>query len=144
MARPDKEMSDFLAGIVGVVEATSYEQLCLWKEDHDRVKWELNPSGLMEIVGHLDDMPVCLSLTTATVDGHKLLFIDATSQVVDNRMIDKWLLETVPPSAMNERDGRYVNKVDAMNFHNVFRRKAADYIEKWVAIHATEAQYDGR
>lgn len=117
----DAEMTEFLNGVVGVVEANSYERLCLWKEYTEELKkrWKDNRSGFSEVIGYLADMPVCISLFTSEVDGHKILFIDATSQVIDHRMIDKWLIETMPKSAFKD-DGRFVNKTDAMNFHNIF------------------------
>lgn len=118
----DTEMTEFLSGVVGVVEANSFERLCLWQEHHTRRLWLDRNDGLLETVGHLDGMPVCLSLLTSKIDGHKVLFIDATSQVVDHRMIDKWLAETLPKTAF-KNGGEYVNKTDAMNFHNVFPRR---------------------
>jgi hypothetical protein len=117
----DGEMAKFLSGVVGVVEADSYAQHMLWAENRRRekpLKWTGNSRGLMETIGNLGGMPVCVSLFTAEIDGHKLLFIDATSQVVDHRMIDGWLKKTMPPSAFR-KDG-YINRTDATNFHNVF------------------------
>jgi hypothetical protein len=52
------------------------------------------------------------------VKGHKILFIDATSQLVDWAMIEEWIKSNVPLTAF--RSNGYVNKVDAMNFHNIF------------------------
>ena len=83
----DPEITAFLDGVVGVVEATSCEKLFLWQEYHDDVTWEEGRSGFCQIVGHLAGMPVNLSLFTEVVDGHKLLFVDAVSQVDDHRMI---------------------------------------------------------
>jgi hypothetical protein len=48
--------------------------------------------------------------------------MEPISQVVDHAMIDEWLVKNIPPSAMRE-GSQYPNKVDAMNFHNVFPRK---------------------
>lgn len=124
---PDKQMTEFLHGVVGVVEANSYETMCLWKEYAEELKkpWKQRCDGLGEIVGKLADMPVFLSLLTAEIEGHKILFIDATSQVIDHRLIDQWLANTLPTSAFRGGDPRNgVNKTDAMNFSNVFPRKA--------------------
>lgn len=111
----------FLDGVVGVVEANTYEQHMLWNENRRSAQpktWKDTSYGLMEVIGYFGEMPVCVSLLTAEVDRHKLLFIHATSQVVDHRMIDSWMNVTLPRSAFR-KDG-YINKVDAMNFHNVF------------------------
>lgn len=117
----DRELTAFLSGVVGVVEANSFEQGCLWERytGEHKAKWIARNDGLLEGIGTLDGMPICLSLRTADVNGNKLLFIDATSQVVDHRQIGEWLSNNLPPSC-RWPDGR-INKVDAMNFHNVFR-----------------------
>jgi hypothetical protein len=119
----DREMTEFLDGVVGVVEANSFEQHMLWSENRQRTHprtWEqLNP-GLLETVGVLDGRPVCVSLHKVRVGGHLILFVDATSQVVDHEMIARWMADTMPRSAL--RENGIVNRTDAMNFHNVFPR----------------------
>ena len=115
------QISDFLNGVVGVVEATSYERRMLWVENQRREQpktWEEQSLGLLPTIGYLDDRPICLSLFVAKVGGHKLLFMHVTSQVSDYRMVDEWLRAEMPRSAF--RESGFVNKVDAMNFHNVF------------------------
>lgn len=115
----DKEMVEFLGGVVGAVEATSFERLCLWQERDKTKPWVQGLSGFLERVGEINDLPVCISLQVDEVDGHRLLFYNATSRAVDHDQIKTWLHANLPDTA--KRDGR-VNRVDAMNFHNVFRR----------------------
>lgn len=125
-----------LDGVVGIVEANTYEQHMLWNENRHRAQpktWKENPSGLLEVIGHFCDMPVCVSLITAEVGGHKLAFVHAISQVVDYRMIDSWMNVAFPESAFRENGS--INKVDAMNFHNVFLHAAAGR----TALHDAEA-----
>lgn len=119
---PETQLAAFLCDVMGAVEANSYETLCLWEECHKHLgkSWLQNNCGLMEQIGTIDDKPVCLSLFTNVVDGHKVLFFDATSQVVDHRMVDAWLVANLPPSAFH---GDRVNRTDAMNFHNLFPRR---------------------
>lgn len=118
---PDKQMTEFLSGVVGAVEANSFERLSLWEDYHDRrrVSWQQDAAGLLETIGFLDDRPICLSLVTAVVDGRKILFYDATSQVVDHVAIDRWLAEVLPDTA--RRPNGTVIKENAMNFHNALR-----------------------
>jgi hypothetical protein len=117
---PDREMTKFLEGVTGAIEATSCEQHSLWERYTEYgVEWKQHPAGLLETVGTLADMPVCISLHTNDVGGAKILFYHATSQVVDHRMIDKWLEENMPDSARRE-DG-HINKTDATNSHIVAR-----------------------
>lgn len=119
----DEQMTKFLEGVVGAVEANSFEKLCLWQDYHEERKkpWVEGRSGLCEIVGDINGMPVNVSLYVDVVDGHRILFYDAVSAVVDHRLVLQWLQETLPKSAM--RPDGFPNKVDAMNFYNVFPRK---------------------
>ena len=107
-------IKEYLSGVVGAVEASSYESLCLWQEYRDRKNWKQALSGYGITIGFLADMPVCISLMMVEVDGHKLLFWHATSQVVDHRMIDKWF----------DAHLSGVRRVDAQNFHNALPRDA--------------------
>lgn len=121
MPRDAKEMADFLAGVVGAVEANSYEQMCIWQDYHKEhgMSWNARAQGFLETVGHVGDMPVCISLQTVEIDGHKILFYEATSQVVDYRLVEAWLEKTLPDTARDEGRNGYLNRTDAMNFHNV-------------------------
>lgn len=115
------EMAKFLDGVIGVVDANSYEQLSLWQENRLREKpqkWEEFNSGLAEHVGDFGGMPTVITLFKARVGGHLIVFIDATSRVVDDSLIEAWLERTLPKTAFNDRG--VVNRVNAMNFHNVF------------------------
>ena len=117
-------MSDFLADTHGVVDANSYERLMLWSENQRRdrpLTWQENNLGLMEYVGWLDSRPICISLTTAIVDGKKILFVDPTSQLVDHALIDSWLEQNLPKTAFRTF-AKYLNRVNAMNFINVFHQ----------------------
>lgn len=111
------ELKTYLGGVTGIVEANTFETMCLWREWTDNGDtWVSTGHGYGPTVGTLADMPVCISLLTATVNGQKILFFEPISQVVDYRMIYAWLKENVP-SALR-KDG-YLNKTDAMNFPNV-------------------------
>lgn len=116
-------LTEFLAGVIGVVEATSFEKHCLWQQEHQERgrQWKQNLSGYIPQIGELDGRPICVSLFTAVVDDHKILFIEATSQLVDHRMIEEWLKKNLPASALKD-DGKHINHVNASNFHNVFPR----------------------
>lgn len=122
----DPDLENFLTGVVGWVEASSYEQHCLWKEWHldGNLVWIENLSGLGREVGRIDDRPIFISLRTALVDGHKLLFVDPTSVVVDHDQIEQWLRTKLPPEA-------YCVRSDAQNFPNVLYAAKA---------HATKAR----
>lgn len=116
------DIRSYLEGVVGVVEANSFEIMCLWQRWQELGKsWVSTGHGYLATVGHVGDMPVCISILTATVDGEKILFIDPTSQVVDYRMVEDWLKTHVVTAL---RDDGYLNRSDAMNFSNVLGRRA--------------------
>lgn len=118
----DRQISEFLDGVVGVIEANSFEHMKL-REDNDKrankKRWDEGRRGFLETVGTLDGMPICISLLCDEIDGQKILFFHCTSQVVDHRKIDQWFNDSLPGSAFREEG--IINRQDAMNFHNVFR-----------------------
>lgn len=107
-APPSKEKwsPDFTAGTTYLVEATSFEQLTLWQQWHEKVEWKEHPQGKAPTVGLLDGRPVVLCFFYAHLSGAKVMFWYATSQVVDYLMIDDYLKENFPD----------VPRTDAMNF----------------------------
>ena len=124
------EMDKFLHGIVGVVEANSFESLCLWQENREArgQAWVSGGSGLMVQVGSVmsgdEELPVCMSLLVNEVAGHRILFVDVTSRGVDHKMVRSWLEANCPPSAFDDGDPRKrLNLTDAMNFPNVLPRE---------------------
>lgn len=120
--RPDDQMTKFLDGVIGCVEADSFARFMLWKENEDRApehkrEWSSNNTGLSTQVGILADHEVWVSLQTAIIGGHKILFYSADGRVVDHDMVRSWLECRLPKTAFN---GTRLNNTDAMNFHNIF------------------------
>ena len=113
-----RELDKWLAGATGAVEATDFERFCLWKDHTERGgKWESEAQGLMLGCGDLGDMQISLSLFHASVDGKKIVFYNAPSQVVDHRQVEAWIEKHMPASA--RRESGAVHKTDANNFHIV-------------------------
>ena len=122
---PDDQMTKFLEGVVGCVEADSFARFMLWKENEDRKpqdkrEWSSNNSGLSTRVGMIADHEIWLSLQTAVIGGHKILFYSADGRVVDHDKVRSWLECRLPYTAF---EGTRLNNTDAMNFHNVFPRE---------------------
>lgn len=101
------------AGIVGIVEATSYEKFSLWMQHakDGQMEWKQGNGGPLITVGTVDGRPVCLALLVDVIDGKKVLFIEATSQLVDWKLIDEYVKTTWPN----------VSRTDPMNFCNILR-----------------------
>jgi hypothetical protein len=119
--------ADYLDGVVGYVEATSYEKHALWNEyaiealpfhkgdTKTRYDWKETGSGYLANIGMIDGRPIWISLLTATVAGSKLLFWYVTSPVSDIDQCNAWLSANLPAAALN-------NRSDPMNFTHVLPR----------------------
>jgi hypothetical protein len=75
-----------------------------------RVSWE-QLSGMSQTIGKLDKRPVAVTVFWNRLNGHLIGFWEATSQVVDHKMIEEWLDKTFPN----------VPRTDSMNFTHAFR-----------------------
>ena len=115
---------EFLTGVVGVCEATSFEKFSLWKEWHynsDKLSWKSGGGGPLVKIGELAGSEVWMSMLVDEVAGNKILFVECTGTVADYRMVDEFLKKHLPQSAF--KDDGYINKTDAMNFWNVLPKK---------------------
>ncbi len=72
-------------------------------------KWEQVSVNPWLTVGSIGKRPVCLSFEWYRIDGQWVCFWEATSQLVDHAMIDKWLTKHFPDQH---------STCDAGNFHN--------------------------
>jgi hypothetical protein len=116
-----------------LVEADSFSKHELWAkysgegmfrpigngESFPTVKWEQIHEGRLQEIGQVtikngrktEKMPVVLNVFWALLDGKLIGFYEATSRVVDWRMVEKYLIKHFPhgPARMT----------DAQNFHHV-------------------------
>lgn len=126
------EIRDYLGGVVGVVEATREEQSSLWcnyaeegaqwgRQKGNRYPWQSTGAGFLSQVGEIGEMQVWVSLMTAVVNDHKLLFYYSSGRYSDSVMIEEWLRRFLPDTAKGNFPGGY-NHTDATNFCNIFRR----------------------
>jgi hypothetical protein len=117
---------DLFKDVVFLVEASSAEQHFLWKEnfyektrqpDLDRAKtWEEESMGHTITIGSLDKRPVCVTLFYAKINGHRVIFYEGTSQVVDHKMIEDWLQHWTLKTIRWDNGHRWAHS-GAMNFH---------------------------
>jgi hypothetical protein len=124
----DAALAKFLEGVVGIIEDTSsiatsyiYEKVT---ESDGRDAYRQEGFGFMHTVGEVADMPVCVSLTCNYIRGHKILFVEATSRVVDHQMVREWIEQVAPDSAFEDGDrGKRLNISDANNWPNAIPRE---------------------
>ena len=102
-----------------VVEATSFEKHCLWRNfahNSDSLfiknysfKWE-QMDGWMIRLGTLDNRPVNLDVSWVKINDQLVMFWDQCSQVTDYVMTEKWIDKHFKKN--------YDYKTDANNFHH--------------------------
>lgn len=107
------------ADVTGIVEATSFETLCLWEKWHQQkgYTWTESTRGPLITIGQIDSRPICIAPLIHVVNGRKIMFLETTSQVVDWAMIEDWLTKNVPSACTT--NGKYLNIVSAQNFHTL-------------------------
>jgi hypothetical protein len=113
-----ERLEDVYKDVYGIVEANSFESLTLWQHWHQEkgYTWVQNNSGWFVKVGEImAGKEVWISPLAHIVNGRKILFVDATSSVVDWGIIEEYLKENVPSACT--RNGEYLNKESAQNFH---------------------------
>ena len=105
-------IQEILDGTVVIVEANSFERHTLWQNNQNRaldsrLNWESENSG-QGMQANLHGRPVCFTLWPAWIEGKKIIFWEATSQLVDYKMITDWFDKNLPD----------IRRYDANNFHN--------------------------
>ncbi len=103
-----------LAETLFIVEATDFEQHCLWEKHHQHINWKQINSGWIVIVGRLEERPCCIATSWAKIEDQLIMFYDQCSQVTDCEQTDKWLEEHFKGTWDN---GRRYAKTNAKNFH---------------------------
>lgn len=112
MIDASEEVQEFLKDTFAYVEANYFEYQTLWEKwfhESKRVTWEANLSGFLPTVAKYDNRPVCISILYAYINGKKVLFYHATSQMVFYPAIEAWLKKYLPD----------IIHSDAQNFHNI-------------------------
>lgn len=118
LIEPSKTVKDYLAGVMGICEANSFERMCLWREHtlHQGNTWDDRLHGYGQAVGVLGAKKTCyISLYVVYVDDVKIVFLEPTSKQIDWNDIERWLDKYLSG----------VLKVDAQNFYNLFPIKEA-------------------
>lgn len=80
-----------------------------------RVNWEQVSAGFALSVGQVGKNNVMVCFTFAFINGKKICFYEATSQVVNHKMIEDWLISKF--QLTHDGYSRW-NHTNAMNFHN--------------------------
>lgn len=103
-----------LAETLFIVEATSFEQHCLWEKHHKELNWQQINSGWLVTVGKLGDRPCCITTSWAKIEDQLVMFYDQCSQVTDTLQTYEWMHKHFNGTWDN---GRRMASTDAQNFH---------------------------
>lgn len=118
-----KKDEDLFKDVVFIVECTFNEQMNFWldyydKPRHERCKvktWKEELRGQMVQIGELDNRPINICIWWAELDGYRVMFYDAVSQVVDYALIDEWILHF--SKNIKWSNGTRWAHCDSSNFH---------------------------
>ena len=76
---------------------SSYETMALYAEFKLRkMSYEQDMGGYMHTIGHINDRPICVSPMIHVIDGVNVMYVEATSPLVDWDMIEEWIKDRVP------------------------------------------------
>lgn len=108
-----------LAKTLFIVEATSFEQYCLWEKYAStssiyNLTWA-QMDGWLVTVGKLHGRSICISTRWVKIEKRLVMFWEATSQLVDHKMIENWLDEHFQGTYDK---GLRRASCDANNFHH--------------------------
>lgn len=120
-----KEDADLFKDVVFLVEANHHEQFVFWQDYFHKPKyeksavktWEQESAGTMIQIGELDNRPICIEIYWQYLDGYKVMFYSACSQVVDHAMVDRWI-EHWSLKTIRWDNGHRWAQTDSNNFHH--------------------------
>jgi hypothetical protein len=99
-------MEELYDGVVGLVEANSFEVMCLWEKYHKQngYSWDENKCGVFIRVGSFHDMPINIEIRC----------------ICD---VEFWDLVQIERLSADETENFPNSKLstNAINFHNVLR-----------------------
>ena len=122
LREPSEEIKKYMDGVVGVLEANSFETLSIWKmynttnEAKGTFDQERNGGYLVYVARSEDGSVVTISLSRFTFNGMSILVYSDESEIVDHSLIDQWIEKYAPPTAW--KNGR-LNKTNATNHGNL-------------------------
>lgn len=113
---------NYLGVDIVVCISSSYESMALYKDFKDMgFTYIQDRGGPLITVGHLDERPICIAPLIHTVSGVKILYVEATSGLVDWDLIETWI-------KLRVKEGVHIHKCP-MNMFSEVRQKVDDIKE---------------
>lgn len=110
-------MKNDFTDVVGIIEATNYETLSIYRECiEEGYVWGDGSGCYLETVTHqTHGYSTSFSPWVKTINGKKIMFLEPTSVVVDWDLIDQWIDSKLPKQARENRN-------NAMNGFNTIHK----------------------
>ena len=102
----------------------------LWALHHEKNDWKSGNMGYSRQIGKIGDRTIWVSFYLDTINGLRVLFWNATSQLVDYKMIEDYLEKHCNPM---EHDSTRRAKCDADNFHSCLHYSRSDKMERIIS-----------
>lgn len=122
------DIKQMLSDTKYAVEANSFETSALYTNfviggrARDTSSWKQINLGTVATIGHIGSRPICISLFWNRIYGELVLFWDATSEVVDYKLIKDWLDSHLASGAKMRDSGNFHNIVDACYNSSLIRK----------------------
>lgn len=119
------DIEELFKDVVFLVEVSDSEQHLLWLIHHQETEghrrrrvlaWEQESRGVGVTIGRICRRPVVLSLSYAKLNGKRVCFFYACSQLVDHALKDRWLRARTKHITWD--GGRRWAHCDGYNFHH--------------------------
>lgn len=126
------QLEDYFRLAEYVVEVTTAEKHFLWEKYHKEVDWDEQKffTGFGRDIGRVDKRPITVSFRLILINKLHVLFWEATSELVDYKMIDDYMKEHCNPMEFGT-DRRA--KCYAEGFYNCISYSNRDRTEQIVA-----------
>ena len=119
-----------------VVEVSNYERQSLWEKHHEANNWKSAMERYGRQIGEIGDRPIWATFSLETINGLRVLFWEATSQLVDYKMIEDYLEKHCNPL---EYDSKSRANCNAENFHDCLNYSKKDRAESLAAKHESKS-----
>lgn len=94
-----EEHKELFKDVVYLVEASFNEIHLFWEKFHYKPmfpdfkieSWESESMSKIITIGHVDNRPIAVDISWAKLEGYRVMFYEASSQLADYAMIEEWL-----------------------------------------------------
>jgi hypothetical protein len=124
----EKYIQELIDGAIFFVEATSYEQQCLWVENVENYKsvksFEHETPYFTIEIGKYKGQPMYVELGFELIDGQRVGFYHPCGNIVNREMVNDWAKKVVGSKKYDKKsqmgDGNYGRRsmCDAWNFNH--------------------------